>query len=47
MQDRVACVVPAEVAKSVQRRVSHNEIALDEMYAEIVQHMTRRTLPAN
>lgn len=47
MQDRVAYVVPAEVAKSVQRRVSNNEITLDEMYAEIVQHMTRGTLPAN
>ncbi len=47
MRDRVAYAVPAEVAKSVQRRVRSNEITLDEMYAEIVKHMTRGTLPAN
>ena len=47
MRERVAYVVSAEVAKSLQRRVKANEITLDEMYAEILKHMTPRPMPAD
>ncbi len=47
MRERVAYVVSAEVAKSLQRRVKANQITLDEMYAEILRHMTRRPMPAD
>ncbi len=47
MRERVAYAVPAEVAKTLQRRIRANQITLDEMYAEILKNMTRKTMPAD
>jgi hypothetical protein len=42
-KNRVTHIMPAGVAKSLQRRIKADQITLDVMYSEISQNLTRKT----
>lgn len=44
MKNRVAYLMPAGVAKSLQRRIKADQITLDTMYSEICKNLAQRTI---
>lgn len=45
MKERIGYVLPADLAKTLQRRIKADQIDLDQMYAEIQKKLTRREVP--
>ena len=45
MKSRIAYVLPAALAKSLQLRAKANQITLDGMYSEISRNLVRREIP--
>jgi len=45
MKSRTAYVMPAPLAKSLQRRVKGEQITLDGMYSEIIRNLSQRSIP--
>jgi hypothetical protein len=45
MKSRTAYVMPAALAKSLQRRAKADQISLETMYAEISRNLTQKSIP--
>jgi hypothetical protein len=45
MKTRIVYVMPAAMAKSLQRKVKGDQITVDGMYSEIIKNLDKRNLP--
>ena len=45
MKSRTAYVMPAALAKSLQRRIKADQITLDTMYSEVSKNLSQRNIP--
>jgi len=44
MKNRIAYIMPSELAKSLQRRIKADEINLDTMYSEISKNLIQKSI---